>query len=64
MTYYLIELEETDGDYKITEYDNMDLIKKYVKREKLTKEDYSIIYGGTLHHHFKTLYEGSIDDEK
>ncbi len=63
MTYYLIELEGTDGDYKLTIYDSMDHIKKYVKREGLNKDDYSVIHG-TLQHHVKTLYaRGLIDDE-
>ena len=62
MTYYLIELEHCDGDYKITIYNDMDHIKKYVKREELNKDDYTVIHG-TLQHHDKTLYaRGPIDD--
>ena len=61
MTYYLIELEATDGNYRVIIFDDMEHINKYVKREKLHKDDYTVIHGELQHHSQQLFAMGRIE---
>jgi hypothetical protein len=56
---YLIELEATDGDFKITLFPSQELIAKYLKNNPtLSNSEYVIFEGELKYHKGRHIYDG------